>query len=168
MFCSLRYCSYGEVDEEELIEGFLKYLSSDERSVIEETLKCESKDVYFSDEFIEIMEQFKCRSLVNKNNVKEIIVELSKQELYQKPHLMASCWKSRFYPLKAKFPNPYDLRCLYQTLEPTNKKVISCIIASPQNEAESECLQYFKKYIRSLDTTMLLSIYYVSLLRQKV
>ena len=68
---------------------------------------------------------------------------------------MASCWKSLFYRLKTMFPNPHDLRCLYQTLEPTNKKVISCIIASPQNEAESECLQYFKKYIRSLDTTML-------------
>ena len=123
--------------------------------MIEEALKCESEDVYFSDEFIEIMEQFKCRSLVNKNNVKEVIVELSKQELYQKPHLTASCWKSLFYPLKTKFPNPDDLRCLYQTLEPTNKKVISCIIASPQNEAESKCLQYFKKYIRSLDATML-------------
>ena len=64
-------------------------------------------------------------------------------------------WKSLFYPLKTNFPNPNDLRSLYQTLEPTNKKVISCIIASPQNEAESECLQYFKKYIRSLDTVML-------------
>ena len=68
---------------------------------------------------------------------------------------MASCWKSLFYPLKTKFPNPDDLRSFYQTLESTNKKVISCIIASLQNEADSGCLQYFKKYIRSLDTTML-------------
>ena len=40
-------------------------------------------------------------------------------------------------------------------LEPTNKKVISHIIASQQNEVESECLQHFKKYVRSLDTAML-------------
>ena len=58
---------------------------------VEEALKCESEDVCFSDEFIEIMEQFKCCSLVSKNNVKEVIVELSKQKFYQKPHLMASC-----------------------------------------------------------------------------
>ena len=76
---------------------------------------------------------------------------MSKQELYQKPHLMASCWKTLFYPLKTKFPNPDDLRSLYQTFKPTNKKVISCIIASPQNEAESECLQYFKEYVRSVE-----------------
>ena len=101
------------------------------------------------------MEQFECRSLVSKNNVKEVIVELSKQELYQKPHLMASCCKSLFYPLKIKFPNSDDLRSLYQTLEPTSKKGISCIIASPQNEGESEYLQYFEKYIRSLDTIKL-------------
>ena len=121
---------------------FLKYLSPYEHSVIEEALKCESEDVYFSDEFIEIMKH-KYRSLFSKNNVKEVIAELSKQELYQKPHLMTSCWESLFYPFKTKFPNPDDLRSLYQKLEPTNKKVISCIIASPQNEAESECLQYF-------------------------
>ena len=147
----VHYCLYGEVHEEELIKGFLKYLSSDELSVIEEALKCESEDVYFSDEFIEIMEQFKCQSLVSKNNVKQVIVELSKQELYQKLHLMASCWKTLFYPLKTKFPNPDDLRSLYQTFKPRNKKVISCIIASPQNEAESECLQYFKEYVRSIE-----------------
>ena len=146
-YCFVHCCLYGEVDEKELIKGFLKYLSLDERSVIEEALKCESEDVYFSDEFIEIMEQFKCRSLVSKYNVKEVIVELSKQELYQEPHLMASCWKSLFYPLKTKFPNPDGLRSLYQTLEPTNKKVISCVVASPQNEAESECLQYFKNIL---------------------
>ena len=105
-------------------------------------MKCELEDVHFSDEFIEIMKH-KYRSLVSKNNVKEVIAELSKQELYQKPHLMACCWKSLFYPFKTKFPSPDDLRSLYQTLEPTNKKVISCIIASPQNEAESESLQYF-------------------------
>ena len=93
--------------------------------------------------------------LGQQNNVKEVTVELSEQELYQKPHLMASCWKSVFYPLKIKFPNPDDLRSLYQTLETANKKVISCIIASPQHEAENECLKYFKKYIRSLDKIML-------------
>ena len=101
------------------------------------------------------MEKFKCRPLVSKNNVKEVIVELSMQELYQKPYLIVSCWKSFFYPIKKKLPNPDDLRSLYQMLEPTNKRVISCIIASPQNEAHSECLQYFQKYIRSLDKIML-------------
>ena len=30
-YCFVHYCLYGEVDEEELIKGFLKCLSSDER-----------------------------------------------------------------------------------------------------------------------------------------
>ena len=55
-YCFVHYCLYGEVDEEELIKGFLKDLSSDESSVIEEALKCESEDVYFSDEFSDIVE----------------------------------------------------------------------------------------------------------------
>ena len=85
-------------------------------------MKCELEDVYFSDEFVEIMEQLECRSLVIKNNVKEVTVELSKPELYKKPYLIDSCWKFLFYPLRAKFPNPDDLHSLYQTLEPTDKK----------------------------------------------
>ena len=124
------------------------------------------RNVYFSDEFIEIMEQFKCGSLVNKNNVKEVIVESSKQELYRMPQLMASCWipvlssqgkvsKSRWKLIFISDTYIYIRRSLYQTLEPTNKKVISCIIASPQDEVERECLQYFNKYIISLDTIML-------------
>ena len=48
-YCFVHYCLYGKLDEEELIKRLLKYLSSDERSVIEEALKCESEDVYFSE-----------------------------------------------------------------------------------------------------------------------
>ena len=36
----------GVVDEEEFIKGFLRYLTLDEHSVIQEALKGESKDVY--------------------------------------------------------------------------------------------------------------------------
>ena len=38
------------------------------------------------EEFQDFLEQFKCRSLVCKSNVKEVINELARQELIQKPH----------------------------------------------------------------------------------
>ena len=30
-YCFIHYCLYGEVEENELIDGFLKYLTADER-----------------------------------------------------------------------------------------------------------------------------------------
>ena len=118
-------------------------------------MKSESEGVYFSDEFIEIIEQLNCRSLVSENNVKEVIVELSKQELYQKPHLTAYCWKSLFYPLKAKFPNPNDLRSLHQLLNQQTRKWFLASLRHPTLKQRVNAYNTLNIYIRSLDTIML-------------
>jgi len=152
----IHYCLFGEfTDENELIDSFLKYLSVDERNVIKEALKPDATDVFQSDEFQEIMEQFKCRTLVKPENINVVIQEIAKQELYQKPHIMASCWADKFTVLKNHFKNPEDLISLYDKLEPTNKKVIALIDGNPATEAERECLSFFKRYIRSLDSSLL-------------
>ena len=101
------------------------------------------------------MEQFNCRSLVNRKNIREVIRELAKQELCQKPHLMASCWPSIFAPIQSKLPGSKTLRKLYRDLEPTCKKLVAIFNSKPENEAERECLHYLKKYIKSLDKPML-------------
>ena len=104
---------------------------------------------------MDIFEQFKCRSLVNRKNISEVVQELAKQKLYQKPHLMASCWSSIFAPLRSKLPCSENLRKLYQDLEPTCKKLVAIINSKPENEAERECLHYLKKYVKPLDKPIL-------------
>ena len=116
---------YGEVEENELIDGFLKYLTADERQIIDIVLKSDSNEVFLSEEFLDILEQFNCRSIVNRKNISEVVQEPAKQELYQKPHLMASCWSSMFAPLQSKLPGSENFRKLYQDFDPTCKKVQS-------------------------------------------
>ena len=112
-YCFIHYCFYGEVEENELIDGFLKYLTADECQIIDVALKSDSNKVFSSKEFLDILEQFNCHSLVNRKNIREVVQELAKQELYQKPHLMASCWLSIFAPLRLKLPGSENLRKLY-------------------------------------------------------
>ena len=146
---------YGEVEENELIDGFLKYLTADESQIIDIALKSDSNEVFSSEEFLDILEPFKCRSLVNSKNISETVQKLAKQQLYQKPHLTASCWSSIFVPLRLKLPGSESLQKLYQVLEPTYKKLVAIIHSKSENEAERECLRYFKKYVSSLDKPML-------------
>lgn len=48
-----------------------------------------------SEEFLDFLDRSNCRSHVTPFNVYGIILELSQQELVQKPHLMVSMWYYR-------------------------------------------------------------------------
>ena len=103
-YCFIHFCLYGEVEENELIDGFLKYLTVDERQITDVVLESDSNEVFSAEDFVDILEQFKCRSLIDRKNISEVVQELAKWELYQKPHLMASCWSLIFPPLRPELP----------------------------------------------------------------
>ncbi|XP_057297111.1 uncharacterized protein LOC130626009 [Hydractinia symbiolongicarpus] len=108
----LCFCLFGEVPEELLISSFLKYLSSDESQMMTKAIgKNEGENVIHSDEFAEILEQFKCKTVVTESNVKSVIIELARQELVQKSHIIASCWEVAFSELK-RSQNFYPWRIL--------------------------------------------------------
>ena len=64
----------GEVEDNELIDGFLKYLTADENQVIDVAFKSDSNEVFSSEEFLDILEQFKCRSPVNRKNIRGVVL----------------------------------------------------------------------------------------------
>ena len=41
-----------------------------------------------ADEFNDFLERFQCRRVVNNENLSKVILEIAKQELVQKPHIM--------------------------------------------------------------------------------
>ena len=84
---------YGEVDEEILVDSFLNYICKDQRETVQNLLAIDAKKSIFESEgFLDISDRFKCRSKVTKFNARNIIIEFAKQELTQKPHLMAHSW----------------------------------------------------------------------------
>ena len=60
--------------------------------MVNEALKA-NENVISSDEFLDFLDQFNCRSRVTPLNVYGIILELAQQELIQKPYLMVSVWR---------------------------------------------------------------------------
>ena len=86
----VQYCFDGDVSNTELLSSFLNYVSRDERILIEKLLSDEANnDDSLGDEFLDFLDQFKCRAKVSKENVHEVIVEIARQEVIQKPHLIA-------------------------------------------------------------------------------
>ena len=58
--------------------------------LIEKILSDEANNDDFSgDEFLDFLVQFKCRRKISKEEVHEIIFEIVRKEVLQKPHLMA-------------------------------------------------------------------------------
>ena len=79
-----------------------------------------------------------------------LIVEIARQEVTQKPHLMASCRQNVFHILgKTKaFADISSLNNLYRQLEPTTKKLIILLKLDPRNDSERDAFGYFKRFIR--------------------
>lgn len=145
----MSYCLFGEVTDQELLASFKKYLSHDEATVVENVLN--GLVEVQSDELMELLDHFKCRTLVKKENVRSVLIELARQELIQKPHLMASEWREVIGFLKQEVSSPSALDTVYQKLYPSSRKVLSLIKANPENDGQRESLSYLKRYIRGLN-----------------
>ena len=87
----LHYCLFGEVPSDELIASFLNYIAADERIVIDKVMSSDATEDDFSSDELFLLDQFKCRSKINKDNAREVVTEIARQEIIQKPHLMSSC-----------------------------------------------------------------------------
>ena len=78
------------------------------------------------DEFTDFLDRFQCRGVVSNENVNKIILEISKQELVSKPHLMITSLQPFVQQLK-QYPQLQSIsavECLYDSLKPTTKKVL--------------------------------------------
>ena len=68
----LVYSIYGEVDEEILVDSFLNYICEDERETVQNVLALDTKESIFeSEDFLDVLDQFKFRSKVTKVKFKK-------------------------------------------------------------------------------------------------
>ena len=154
----LVYSIYGEVDEEILADSFLNYSCEDERETVQNVLAIDAKESIFEREgFLDILDRFKGRSNVTKFKARNIIIELAKQELIQKPHLVAHSWANNFKYFKHKedFQSVQDITKFFEKLLAAPKWIIGLIEAKPSSESEKDSLGYLKQYIRGLNQSLL-------------
>ena len=154
----LGYCLFGnQISDMVFLESFQKYLSKEEEEMIKAVIENNSFPGD-KDEFDDFLERFQCRSFVKEENLYRIILEIAKQELIQKPHLMISSWESVITSLKAhpSFQSLAALGAFYDKLKPTNKKVLDSFVSLPSTDGERDAFKFLQRFVRGLDETKLL------------
>ena len=137
-YCFIHYCLYGKVEENELIDGFLKYLTADKHQIIDMALKSDSNEVFLSEVFLDILEQFNCHPLAGEAGA---LPETTSNGILLVVNLCVILIETSGL---REFPKTLPRSRTY--LQKGSK---------PENEAQRECLHYFKKYVKSLDKPML-------------
>ena len=155
----LHYCLYNDVSEVQFIDSFKKFLSADEAEIVQKALdaECETDPVFACDEFMDFLDQFKCRSHVTISNVKNIVSEIAQQELVQNPFLMTACWHPYFKVLSTydDFNSPQAIEKYYDRTNPSGKKVVALLTALPTDDSDREAFSYLKTFVRGLELTQL-------------
>ena len=142
-----------DMPEEMLLNSFLKYVSKDERDLIETALKDEL-DESQDDEWMGFLERFECRTVPTKEKRKTVILELAHKEMVQIAQYVIDSWQK---PVKDRltgydcFASKESFEKFYESCKPTVKKVLSMIKAKPENNSQRAALSYLQRYIRGLD-----------------
>ena len=157
----LGYCLFGnQIPHMVFLQSFQKYLSKEDEEMIKAVIENNSfpED---KDEFDDFLERFQCRSFVKEENLYRIILEIAKQELIQKPHLMISSWESVITSLKAhpSFQSLAALDAFYDKLKPTNKNVLDSFVSLPSTDGERDAFKFLQRFVRGLDETKLLQLF---------
>lgn len=129
------YCLFGNQVPDGLLDSFKKYLSSEEEELVECVISSQSLPDD-RDEFDDFLERFNCRTLVNRENLLQVLIETAKQGLIQKPHLMIDSWQSVMQELKCyqPFQSVAAVKAYYDSLLPSNRKVMGMLVSSPAKD----------------------------------
>ena len=156
---------FGEasVTENILMSSFKRYIAKDEEKVISDALEGTLPDVIdggheedSENDLIEILGRFDCRKRVTESSVKSIILEIAHKQIIQKAKYVIDAWRLILQlHFKEKVPTISTLLEIYNKVEPTNKKVLALLKASPSNQAEQTSLDYLKRFVRGLDPAKL-------------
>lgn len=150
-------CLFDEnsISEDFLFESFLLYVANDEAEVLQ---KCKTGEFDPCDEdLLDLLSSYKCYRCPTKENILQIICQLAHQELIQKPKYISNCWKPIVVSLKgqSEFMSLEAMKQLYEAKKPTTKKVIKLLVATPSDDAQRNCLDNLKRYIKSLNESSL-------------
>ena len=154
----LCYCLFGnQVPDSMFVDSFTKYLSPVEEEFIVDIIR-KNQLPDDEDELTDFLGRFKCRRVVTTENLSQVILEISKQELVQKPHLMISSLRPFVQQLKQypEFQTISAVEGFYDSLKPTTKRGLSCLTSNPQSEGERDAFKFLQRFVRGLEMPKLL------------
>lgn len=139
-----------------LNDAFLNYISQTERETLVLALKKGKFDEELFDDLLDLLDRFSCTQKPTKENLQTLINNIAHKELIQKPkyatdNMAIGCREV----LLSHFISVEKILITYQDMEPTPKKVIRMIEATPNGNCEATSLRYLQQYIRGQNSTSL-------------
>lgn len=131
-----------------LVDTFMRFISSQDRDILQQALNdFTSVD---SDELLEVLANYKCRTRVTAETLRDILVEIAHKQLVQKPMFVIDCWKEVVMLNLTPLTHDELLR-IFHNYKPTPKKVVGLLqfpvlMTSNQREVQN----HLKRYIREL------------------
>ena len=152
----LASCLFGEesIDNDLLLSSFRFYITGEERETFDNIMRGNFEN---DDDVLDFLGNYKTFKRPTKESINGILSELAHQEVIQRPRYIAQCWAPVLSALQGceEFSNPNNLAKFLAEKMPTAKKTVKVIESKPSNEAESQSLDFLKKFIRSLDPSAL-------------
>lgn len=149
----LASCLFGEesISPDFLLTSFREYIAAEDREVLDACLS----DAFDPDDkkTLDFLSKFKCCRTPSKYNIQKIIVELARQELIQKPQYVVNIWDPIVNTLRSHyyFQTLEGLKGLYDSKRQTAERLIKLFRAEPSNDAERQCLEHLKSFVKSLE-----------------
>ena len=105
------------------------------------------------DALMDLLSAYKCYRLPTKTTLKEILLEISHQELIQKPRYVSNCFSEILLHLhKPLYRSTEDVVTAYKDLVPSATKVIKCIkVPETMSEQERDIHSYLVQFIKTLE-----------------
>lgn len=145
------------ISDTTLINSFIEYIPAEDRECLKKALgDMDNITEEENDDLLDILSRYRCRTLPRKETISKVVSTVAHKELLQKPKYIIDCFHKSSQYLKLKgIESEEDLDALYEKLNPTPKKVVKIIAASPSNPMQMNSLEYLKQYVRSLERVML-------------
>ena len=153
----MQFVMLEEVEDAILKEGFLNYVPHGDRKIIEKFMKG-VLDEEELDEVMDVFDTYHCKSKLTSDSVDRICVEMGRQELIQKPHLMALAWRNvlqKQLENDGNFNSSSSINHFYKQSEPTPRRVARLFTAQPQSPEQVATFDYLKKFTRACDSNNL-------------
>ena len=138
------------INDDFLLKSFRDFVAAEDKQVLD---NCLMDSFEADDDFIDFLSSFKCFKVATVDNIHSIITELAQQELVQKPRYVVDCWAPTLHLLRSDpgFQTLDGLQQLYESKQPTAKKIIKLFRADPVNDAQRQSFDHLKRFVKSLE-----------------
>ena len=154
-FMASAFFNESAVSENVLLHSFKHYVAKDEMELIDSVLQGENLE---DEELLDLLDRFGCRKLPTKENVRWLFLEIAHKELIQKAQYVADSWRGILQVVihqRKEALTVEGLCALYNLVEPTNRKVLQLVNATPESNSERAAVDFLKRYVRGLDASKL-------------